>query len=161
MLRLAYKERKEAVNLAVEVQCGEVKRSLEDQSQQLKLEKEINAKLGTVIRRLRDDLQRSQAQVHDLVAVANVRSQLDKASACVVEFEDESNSTVQALRQQVQLLTVELEQLRKSSVLEKQQHADVDAQQMERRTMPPVEVQAGLERARRLGAEAIAGAVQW
>ncbi|KRX18728.1 60S ribosomal protein L17, partial [Trichinella nelsoni] len=161
MLRLAYKERKEAVNLAVEVQCGEVKRSLEDQSQQLKLEKEINAKLGAVIRRLRDDLQRSQAQVHDLVAVANVRSQLDKASACVVEFEDESNSTVQALRQQVQLLTVELEQLRKSSVPEKQQHADVDAQQMERRTMPPVEVQAGLERARRLGAEAIAGAVQW
>ncbi|KRY50983.1 60S ribosomal protein L17, partial [Trichinella britovi] len=161
MLRLAYKERKEAVNLAVEVQCGEVKRSLEDQSQQLKLEKEINAKLGTVIRRLRDDLQRSQAQVHDLVAVANVRSQLDKASACVVEFEDESNSTVQALRQQVQLLTVELEQLRKSSVLEKQQHADVDAQQMERRTMPPVEVQVGLERARRLGAEAIADAVQW
>ncbi|KRX72382.1 60S ribosomal protein L17, partial [Trichinella sp. T6] len=161
MLRLAYKERKEAVNLAVEVQCGEVKRSLEDQSQQLKLEKEINAKLGAVIRRLRDDLQRSQAQVHDLVAVANVRSQLDKASACVVEFEDESNSTVQALRQQVQLLTVELEQLRKSSVLEKQQHADVDAQQMERRTMPPVEVQVGLERARRLGAEAIADAVQW
>ncbi|KRX94760.1 60S ribosomal protein L17 [Trichinella pseudospiralis] len=160
MLRLAYKERKEAVNLAVEVQCGEVKRSLADQSQQLKLEKEINTKLGTVIRRLRDDLQRSQGQVRDLVAVANVRSQLDKASACVVEFEDESNSTVQALRQQVQLLNVELEQLRKSSVLEKQQHVH-DAQRSERGTMPSVEVQAGLERAKRLGAEAIADALQW
>ncbi|KRZ69713.1 60S ribosomal protein L17 [Trichinella papuae] len=160
MLRLAYKERKEAVNLAVEVQCGEVKRSLADQSRQLMLEKEINAKLGAVIRRLREDLQRSQAQVHDLVAVANVRSQLDKASACVVEFEDESSSTVQSLRQQVQLLNVELEQLRKSSIPEKQQHVD-DVQQTERGTMPSVEVQAGLERAKRLGAEAIAGAVQW